>query len=279
MREEKVFKHSFKSKELGDKMVLDSDTLSQLRRYFGLNLYEVKIWTALLSRGISTAGELSEISGVPRSRAYDILESLERKGFAVMKVGKPIKYIAIPPEEVIERAKKYMETEHRERVKRLESVKDSELMSTLKQLYEQGVKVLKPTEYSGMIRGRNNLLNHLGFMIRNAKQEVVLVTNEKALFEKVEALEKVLEGAKKRGVKIRIAAPVGKEARELVERLKKFAEFKPLKEDIGRFCVVDGSNVLVMLESYEKIHPNFDTGIWMSSEPVGKSLRKAFEKL
>ena len=260
-------------------MVLDDDTLSQLRRYFGLNLYEAKIWTALLSRGVSTAGELSEISGVPRSRAYDILESLERKGFAVMKVGKPIKYIAIPPEEVIERAKKYMEAEHKERVKKLESVRDSELMDTLKQLYEKGVKLLRPTEYSGVVRGRHNLLNHLSFMIRNAKQEVILVTDEKALFEKVEALEKVLEGAKRRGVKVRIAAPVGRGDKELVEKLKKFAEFKPLKEEVGRFCVVDGSNVLMMLENYEKTHPNFDTGVWITSEPVGKSLKKAFEKL
>ena len=56
-----------------------------------LNLYEVKIWTALLSRGVSTAGELSDIANVPRSRTYDVLESLEKKGFIIMKLGKPIK--------------------------------------------------------------------------------------------------------------------------------------------------------------------------------------------
>ncbi|MBS3095823.1 hypothetical protein J4480_00115, partial [Candidatus Woesearchaeota archaeon] len=38
---------------------------------FGINGYEVKIWTALLSRGVSTAGELSDIANVPRSRSYD----------------------------------------------------------------------------------------------------------------------------------------------------------------------------------------------------------------
>jgi len=45
----------------------------------------------------------TKISNVPRSRTYDVLESLEKKGFVVMKLGKPIKYIALPPEEVIER--------------------------------------------------------------------------------------------------------------------------------------------------------------------------------
>ena len=61
-------------------MIVKDEFLSKLRRYFSLNLYEVKIWTALLSRGVSTAGELSDIANVPRSRSYDVLESLEKKG-------------------------------------------------------------------------------------------------------------------------------------------------------------------------------------------------------
>ena len=65
-------------------MIVKEELLSKLRRYFNLNLYEVRIWTALLSRGVSTAGELSDIGNVPRSRAYDVLESLEKKGFVVM---------------------------------------------------------------------------------------------------------------------------------------------------------------------------------------------------
>ena len=65
-------------------MIVKEEFLSRLRKIFGLNLYEVKVWTALLSRGTSTAGELSNISEVPRSRTYDILESLEKKGFIVV---------------------------------------------------------------------------------------------------------------------------------------------------------------------------------------------------
>ena len=67
-------------------MIIKEDFLNKLRHYFGLNLYEVRIWTALLSRGISSAGELADISDVPRSRAYDVLESLEKKGFIVILV-------------------------------------------------------------------------------------------------------------------------------------------------------------------------------------------------
>ena len=77
------------------KMIVETAFLDKLKQ-FGLNSYQAKLWTALLSRGVATAGELSDISNVPRSRAYDVLESLEKKGFIIMKIGKPIKYIAVP---------------------------------------------------------------------------------------------------------------------------------------------------------------------------------------
>src|SRR5512138_630455 len=112
-------------------MIVKDEFLSKLRRYFGLNLYEVKIWAALLSRGVSTAGELSDIANVPRSRSYDVLESLEKKGFVVMKLGKPIKYIAVPPSEVVERVKKNMKKDAEEAVERLNNLKNTDVLQEL----------------------------------------------------------------------------------------------------------------------------------------------------
>ncbi|UCH12946.1 MAG: hypothetical protein JSW18_02215, partial [Candidatus Omnitrophota bacterium] len=44
-------------------MIVEKEFLNKLRD-FGLNTYEAKLWTALLSRGVSTAGELSDIANV-----------------------------------------------------------------------------------------------------------------------------------------------------------------------------------------------------------------------
>src|SRR3989339_1245820 len=118
-------------------MIVKDEFLSKLRRYFNLNLYEVKIWTALLSRGVSTAGELSDIANVPRSRSYDVLESLEKKGFIVMKVGKPISYMAVAPHEVIERIKKKLEQESKERLELLEQMKSAKVLEELTLLHEK----------------------------------------------------------------------------------------------------------------------------------------------
>src|SRR3989338_8047061 len=130
-------------------MIVKEEFLSKLRRFFGLNLYEVKIWAALLSRGVSTAGELSDIANVPRSRSYDVLESLEKKGFVVMKLGKPIKYIAISPTEAVERDKKRIKQEEEESEKILEELKDSEILQELTLLHSEGIEAHDPSEITG----------------------------------------------------------------------------------------------------------------------------------
>ncbi|MCL4355687.1 MAG: TrmB family transcriptional regulator [Nitrososphaerota archaeon] len=57
-----------------------------LREAFGLNSYESKLYITLLGRGMK-AGEAAQASGVPQSRTYDTLRSLEQKGFVVESDG------------------------------------------------------------------------------------------------------------------------------------------------------------------------------------------------
>src|SRR3989344_1415754 len=167
----------FRLKEGGYSMIVKEEFLNKLRRYFSLNLYEVKLWAALLSRGVSTAGELSDIADGPRSRSYDVLESLEKRGFVVMKLGKPIKYIAIPPNEVVDRVRKSMHQESVDRIKRLETVKGSPLLAELETLHSVGINLIDPAEVSGCIRGRNNLNNHLDFLIKESKKSINICTS------------------------------------------------------------------------------------------------------
>mgnify|MGYP001177644413 CR=1 FL=1 len=134
-------------------MLVQKDFLSKLRD-FGLNTYESKIWTALLSRGVSTAGELSDIANVPRSRSYDVLESLERKGFIIMKLGKPITYLAVPPSEVIDRIKQKLDEESSARLDMLEHIKSTSVLEELNTMHQKGIEHIEPTDLTGSIKGR-----------------------------------------------------------------------------------------------------------------------------
>jgi sugar-specific transcriptional regulator TrmB len=257
-------------------VIVKEEFLSKLRRYFSLNLYEVKIWAALLSRGVSTAGELSDIANVPRSRSYDVLESLEKKGFVVMKLGKPIKYLAVPPQEVLERVKKNMKEDADERVKRLEELKNTEILNELNALHTQGVELVEPTDLSGSLRGRHNLYNHLELTIRNAEESVIIMTTSQGLMRKVEGLKPTFEKIKKRGVKIRIAAPITKETLPAVKDISDVAEVRHTPSK-ARFCVVDGKEIIFMVIDDSEVHPTYDIGIWVNTPFFANAMQELFD--
>jgi HTH-type transcriptional regulator, sugar sensing transcriptional regulator len=257
-------------------MIVKEEFLSKLRRYFSLNLYEVKIWAALLSRGVSTAGELSDIANVPRSRSYDVLESLEKKGFVVMKLGKPIKYLAVPPSEVLERVKKNMKEEAEDRVGRLEELKNTEILNELNALHTQGVELVEPADLSGSLRGRHNLYNHLELTIRNAEESVIIMTTTQGLMRKVEGLKPTFEKIKKRGVKIRIAAPITKESLAAVKDISDVAEVRNT-DSKARFCVVDGKEIIFMVIDDSEVHPTYDIGIWVNTPFFANAMLELFD--
>ena len=258
-------------------MIVKDEFLGRLRKIFDLNLYEVKVWTALLSRGTSTAGELSNISDVPRSRTYDILESLEKKGFIVMKLGKPIKFIALKPEEVIERVKKNLMQDAKEKTQRLEKLKGDDVLDELNSLFHKGIKFVEPSDLSGSLRGRQNLYNQLDMMVRDAEKSITIVTTEEGLNRKLEALMPSLEQCKKRGVKIRIAAPVDKNNQKVAKDLKKVAEVRSLENMRARFVIIDSNQLMFMLLDDQKFHPNYDIGVWINTDFFAQALEQMFE--
>ena len=258
-------------------MIIRDEFLSRLRKIFDLNLYEAKVWTALLSRGVSTAGELSNISDVPRSRTYDILESLEKKGFIVMKIGKPIKFVALKPGEVIERVKRNLVINAQEKSKRLDQLRGDDVLSELNSLFTNGVKFVEPSDLTGSLRGRQNMYNHLDMMIRSAEKSVTLVTTADGLSRKLETLLPALEKAKKRGITIKVAAPITKDNIKIAKDLSKVADVRNATGMNGRFAIIDSSQLMFMLLDDKSVHPNYDVAIWLSTEFFAQSMEKMLE--
>ena len=260
-------------------MIIKDEFLGRLRKIFDLNLYEAKVWTALLSRGVSTAGELSNISDVPRSRTYDILESLEKKGFIIMKIGKPIKFVALRPEEVVERVKKNLVVEAQERSRRLEELKGDDVLSELTGLFENGVKYVEPSDLSGSLRGRQHMNNHLDMMIRAAEKSITLVTTADGLNRKLEALYPSLEKARKRGVQIKVGAPINSGNLKAAKHLSKIAEVKDTtnKNLNARFASVDSEQLMFMLTDDKTVHPNYDVAVWLSTGFFAQAMDQMFD--
>ncbi len=254
-------------------MLVKKEFINKLKE-FGLNSYEAKLWTALLSRGVSTAGELSDISNVPRSRAYDVLESLEKKGFIIVKLGKPIKYLAVPPREVVERVKKKVQEEAEQKSKNLETLKDSEVLKELNTLHTGGVELVDPTDKSGSFRGRDKLYDHLSHMIKTAEKEIILATTADGFRRKLSKFKNELERAQKRGVKIRIAANLA-DSKKLTKQIAG-AEIRNTNKNM-RFILTDGKEMTLMLMDDKDVHENYDSGIWIDTPYFVKNFQSMFD--
>src|SRR3989304_4420201 len=186
-------------------MVLVSNKTMDALKGIGLNLYERRLWVALLSRGTSSAGELSEIANVPRSRTYDILQSLAEKGFVVVQTSKPIRYVATAPAEALERAKKKMEENIRETQERIDELKESPAMRELSEVFSKGLKLISPEEMTGALRGKYSLSQQMHSMFRDATNKISIITTPEGLNEIFTNHYDILRKAKERGVNIKIA--------------------------------------------------------------------------
>jgi len=211
-------------------------------RSFGLNSYEAKLWVALLSKGVSTAGELSDIANVPRSRSYDVLESLEKKGFVVMKLGKPIKYLAVPPKKVIERVKEQLEKNTERQLSYIKHTNLNNIITAFQELYERSTDHTK--DIAAVIRGRKNIYKHLAFLFKDAKEGILLSTEPKT-----------------------------KEHQAIIDETKTKTTIKPL--DVGlRMCLVDEESALIFPVKEAEAHPDYDLCIWIKNKHTTKFLKQ-----
>lgn len=71
----------------------------------GLTEYEAKAYMGLLNVHLSTATQLSEKSGVPRTKIYSVLEALAQKGWVKIYSGIPLLFKAVDPHKVFEKIK------------------------------------------------------------------------------------------------------------------------------------------------------------------------------
>ncbi len=84
------------------------DLVERLRR-LGLTEYEAKAYLSLVNDHMNSAAKLSKKSGVPRTKIYETLESLQTKGWVRIYSGVPLLFKAMTPGEAIEKAKKEYE--------------------------------------------------------------------------------------------------------------------------------------------------------------------------
>ncbi|MDA1197235.1 MAG: hypothetical protein O2779_04710 [Nanoarchaeota archaeon] len=249
-------------------MALKQEMLLRLKEDFSLNIYEVKIWTVLLEKGVATAGELADVSGVPRSRCYDVLESLEKKGFIIMKIGKPIKYISIPPEEIIDRVQKEIKEDTSLSLKMFEDIRATEIFGDLELLYKTGIEKHDSQDISTAVTGRDNLNAFIRTLFEKAQKSILIATTEEGFTRKINILNKALKKNKNK-LAITIIAPVTEKVQKKVK-----VKMTIINQDPNtRAIFIDDQEMMFMLHEGKSDKHN-DCGVWMESPSCTRAVKK-----
>ena len=253
-------------------MIIKQELVKRIKEYFNLNIYETKVWLALLSKGVASAREVADLSGVPRSRTYDVLESLEKRGFAITRIGKPVKYISVKPTEVIEKMKSVTMAESQEKISSLANLKNTAEYLELEQLHNSGISPIKSHDITGALKGRSNILTRLRELLENAKSEVMICTSVSDFEDKSRVLIPTLDKLAKNNIKVKLSL-AGEQ-----DKIRKISAKYKMKvraiDSTARFFMSDKNEILFMVtpENTEE-----EMGVWLQSPFFTSSLSQIVE--
>lgn len=239
-----------------------------LRETFGLNSYESKLYVALLGREMR-AGEAAQASGVPQSRTYDTLRSLERKGFVTEADG--VYRSARPSAALRSRITKYVSDFESGLASRESAMK--RVVDELEPLARPGGGEQEPV----MLRGLESISTAFLEVLRSSKTVFLLV--RKGLEAKAAFLN-VLAQTGKRPRRIKLMLPAGqrlargesREARDLGLEIRR-SEGILLDMMAG-----DGGGVIIGVPARGRDESFAAVAIWVRSPSFASSVIETLEQ-
>ena len=140
----------------------------------GLTMYEAEAYVTMTSLISSTATEIAEKSGIPRSKIYDVLKGLSKKNFIEIEDGRPQTYHVKSPVEVLSREKDRIATEIDDTITRLTNVYEngmSQVQAPIWRIY--GVEKIISHEVEIINRARTSINMRIGFLFEGEGEALV----------------------------------------------------------------------------------------------------------
>ena len=245
-----------------------SDKTKKSLEKIGLTSYEIKTFSALLKTGELTASDLSQKSGVPYSKIYEVLGTLEEKSWISSDDSRPTKYFAKSPSTGLESTKQKMENDF--------SKNQSIILNELVPLYEKSGTSEKPDIW--VISGALNIAAKILEMVESCRNEVMIALPEAGEDLVKQALPK-LRSLHDKGVDITILAS-DKIDKESIKAIKRVATVKIKKGLFGGGIISDKKYVVILLGQEVAGENSSDiVAIWADHAGLAGFARQYFEYL
>ncbi|MDR2623779.1 MAG: TrmB family transcriptional regulator [Methanobrevibacter sp.] len=247
---------------------VDKKILKSLK-HFGLTEYEASTYLTLNYMISGTATEISENSKVPRSKIYEILKFLDKKGFVEIEKGRPLKYSVVPPMKIFRINKNRIIKELEENEKNLNEIYENQLS-----------KVPAPV---WLIHGEDKIIEKEIDLISKAKKTIVIRIG--FLFEdEWEKLESKINQKVKKGVDVKIMVREAfnvKNRKIKSEELLKNSKAKISKSNLptAKMIIKDEKEMMHIFTKFNNQKPDPETaiGIWNKYEDIAKNYHDRFE--
>lgn len=239
-----------------------SDKTRRALAELGLD-HETRAYITLVTYGALTASQISKNVAVPYSKIYDVLSSLEGKGWVETESSRPKRYYPKPPPEAMDTVRLRVESTMRD--------SEKQILSELQPLYEK--KEVRERPDIWIIRGEFNVLAKLQETVGRTKNELMIATPTVS-----SALTAMFTGIllhlKSAGIKTMIMTTKTVE-KELLRKLSEVAEVRIRDNMFGGGIISDEKEVLLILGEEEK--PVL--AIWSDHIGLAKFARDYFEYL
>lgn len=279
---------------------MDLDLILKSLGEFELSPYEAKSYFSLLGKSSLSAVEIAKISGVPRGRIYEILDTLTQKGLCVSVSGNEKKFKAADPAVLNEKIKLKInraEEEISQKKSELDSLKKNaqETINKLIPIYQKNRENDSPVDFIEIYHDRIQLEKRVSELVKTAKEEILTMQKptinwypppHKEYDYWLEEFSKRSVDLKKRGVKLRGLYEFSKEDeyrikwqfKQLVHQVKfgkeaRIAEEVPLTAD-----TIDTKIVLIMMERIISEKPTYTFQI-IYHEGMARTIKLAFDML
>lgn len=243
-------------------------------REMGLSEYKAKAYVSLLKQGTSTAKEVATAADVPQSRVYDVLDSLETKGFVKVQPGRPKKFGPVEPETAIERYcafKRRKQNNEREEIRNL-GKEFSEIVAA-----DETRQQTTETDIGWSHPNRHYILERLERLTDQSQSEILMITTPKSFERILNHHGSLLEEKASMGVEVRAIVANDRQINDSVRsRARTFMDIRHVEDICGRLYLYDQRDILL---AYHALNEDGYVGISTASTHLCATLEHLFEVL
>jgi len=252
----------------------------------GLNVYEAKVYLAIIERSSMNTAEITQVSGVPRARTYDILDNLVRRGLASLKPGKQKRYSAIDIDIFRQRLIADNREESLKREQKIDKIA-RELKTKIAKIYTPENQISDPLQYIEIIKNPMQIHKRFQQLTVESKKEILILTKPPYAGNQTQVVEQFRQQARlmKRGVKVKSIYEIPKEPAaknwwmQVVNKAVEAGEdAKAIDELPMKLAIFDEQIVLYTLED-PVLRQSSVTTMIIEHRSLAKSLKMLFNNI